>query len=336
MMHGCRQCDYDVCTSCKPIAWRQGNYAKVGKDGKVGKLTMNPDSDNEVELLYADGTKSSYTNVSRLIEATEADYDVDTTAPPYWSAAAQQSCASGNPQHKAFAETKAMFSPCRSIVNDTFLAMTTRDRQRANPLPDRLKVVDVLRNENAPLWAQFASKRSEIQDEIHTWGLAVNGVPGPGNSVPKTMQSMDRKYLSSLSADVNEFYLFHGTSPSGVDGIFRNGFQISLAGSGAGTAFGNGAYFSECSSKSDEYAKEDTNHVMMKGRFALLLCRVVCGNMRHVTSFDTSAHTKTKAPEHHSLLGDREAAVGTYREFIVYDSAQIYPEFAIIYKRDFS
>lgn len=163
----------------------------------------------------------------------------------------------------------------------------------------------------------------------------MHGVPGPGNAVPKTMQNMDAKYLSSLAADVNEFYLFHGTSPSGVNGIFNTGFRIDLAGSAAGTAFGNGSYFAECSSKSDEYAQEDANNVMTKGRFALLLCRVVCGNMRHVTPFDTIAHTKTKAPEHHSLLGDREAAAKTYREFIVYDSAQIYPEFAIIYKREY-
>ena len=55
--------------------------------------------------------------------------------------------------------------------------------------------------------------------------------------------------------------------------------------------------------------------------------------MRHVTAMDSQAHTKTTSPEHHSLLGDREAAVGTYREFIVYDGAQVYPEFAIIYER---
>ena len=69
---------------------------------------------------------------------------------------------------------------------------------------------------------------------------------------------------------------------------------------------------------------------MTKGKFALLLCRVC-----RVTEFDSSAHLRTLTPQFHSLLGDREAAAGTYREFIVYDSAQIYPEFAIIYKREF-
>jgi hypothetical protein len=58
------------------------------------------------------------------------------------------------------------------------------------------------------------------------------------------MQILDTQYTTGLSAEVNEFYLFHGTSPSGVDGIFNTGFQISLAGSAAGTAFGNGAVLS--------------------------------------------------------------------------------------------
>ena len=36
---------------------------------------------------------------------------------------------------------------------------------------------------------------------------------------------------------------------------------------------------------------------------------------------------------HDSILGDREKARGTYREFIVFDNNQVYPEYIIIYKR---
>ena len=35
----------------------------------------------------------------------------------------------------------------------------------------------------------------------------------------------------------------------------------------------------------------------------------------------------------HSVLGDREKARGTYREFVVYDQDQAYPEYLIIYRR---
>jgi hypothetical protein len=56
--------------------------------------------------------------------------------------------------------------------------------------------------------------------------------------------------------------------------------------------------------------------------------------MRHVTAFDTAAHTTTNPPKIERLRPP-PAAVNTYRKFIVYDGDQIYPEFAIIYKREF-
>jgi len=36
---------------------------------------------------------------------------------------------------------------------------------------------------------------------------------------------------------------------------------------------------------------------------------------------------------YHSVLGDREHARGTFREFIVYDDNQVYPEFLLWYRR---
>lgn len=37
--------------------------------------------------------------------------------------------------------------------------------------------------------------------------------------------------------------------------------------------------------------------------------------------------------QYHSLLGDREKCRRTFREFVVYDDDQVYPEFAVWYKR---
>ena len=67
----------------------------------------------------------------------------------------------------------------------------------------------------------------------------------------------------------------------------------------------------------------------------MLLCRVCLGNIYRIVEFDRSAerHVLGSGGRYHSLLGDREAAVDTYREFIVYDAEQVYPEYAIIYKR---
>jgi hypothetical protein len=146
------------------------------------------------------------------------------------------------------------------------------------------------------------------------------------------------KTSACLNPNVNEFYLFHGTTPDAVNLIHKQGFRIDLAGSNAGKAFGNGAYFAECSSKSDEYAQDDRNNIHLRGVYGMLLCRVVCGNMKKLEQFDQSAHRFVQSPSppnYDSVLGDREAAAGTYREFIVYEETQIYPEFIILYERRF-
>jgi uncharacterized coiled-coil protein SlyX len=260
------------------------------------------------------------------------------SAPPsYWSPQFHRQHGPGGGGSAALSVTTRVPAPelvsqFQDVIDRTFLSdRVTRDRR--SPMPTGLKVVHVLRNENVALWDRFATKRGDIYDARYRQKkLDEKGVPGPGGARTRVEVAMPKLMQSTVSTPANEFYLFHGTSPDGAQAIFENGFDVRLAGSAAGAAFGKGSYFAECSSKSDEYAKEGTG-IMGKGQYALLLCRVVCGNMRHVTDKDKAAHSKTTAPEHHSLLGDREAAAGTYREFIVYDGAQVYPEFAIIYER---
>jgi hypothetical protein len=97
--------------------------------------------------------------------------------------------------------------------------------------------------------------------------------------------------------------------------------------------FGAGAYFAECSSKSDEYASSDQSG-MYEGVCALLLCRVVCGEMYYITKSDVSAIDKAMATgKYDGVIGDREKAAGTYREFVVFDESQIYPEYVVLYER---
>jgi hypothetical protein len=44
---------------CKRGAW-------ASRDGKIGKVTMDPDSDSEVKLVWADGETSGYIKIDRL------------------------------------------------------------------------------------------------------------------------------------------------------------------------------------------------------------------------------------------------------------------------------
>jgi len=132
---------------------------------------------------------------------------------------------------------------------------------------------------------------------------------------------------------LNEVYLFHGSHPRAVTSIAEGGFDLDLSGSSTSAAYGRGAYFSECSSKADEYSK-DQEDGYYKGYYAMLLCRVILGKVQVLAEFDTEACSRLgEGQAFDSTLGDREAVANTYREFVVPSAAQIYPEYAVIYER---
>ena len=53
--------------------WPAGSFAKSG--GRVGKLTMAPDSDGDVRLQWPDGQQSGYTKAHSLTVATETEWN---------------------------------------------------------------------------------------------------------------------------------------------------------------------------------------------------------------------------------------------------------------------
>ena len=70
-----------------------------------------------------------------------------------------------------------------------------------------------------------------------------------------------------------------------------------------------------------------------------MLSRVVMGNINYCdVDVPPDVEGLVKSVTHgkyHSVLGDREKLWGTFREFMVYDRAQIYPEWIIWYRRHF-
>jgi len=217
------------------------------------------------------------------------------------------------------------------LLDQTFVATATRDRK--DPMPTRLKLVSVHRIEDRAMWNRYAHKRSEIAAERECCTL-LEQMEGSGHA--KTMQALGINVRRRLKNDINELYLFHGTSPTGALGIREDGFNLSLAGSSAGCMFGPGAYFAEASSKSDEYARSDPSGIF-QGLCALLLCRVTCGEMFYITTSDVPAIDEAVASgDFDSVLGDRERVRGTYREFVAFDSAQVYPEYVVIYERKYA
>lgn len=101
--------------------------------------------------------------------------------------------------------------------------------------------------------------------------------------------------------------------------------------------FGSGIYFAENSSKSDEYIVPDSS-----GNCYIFLSRVIMG-VPFVTL--TSQSNLKRPPQRSGLIlynsvlaecqetGHKTAQLQRYREFIVYDRKQTYPEFLITFKR---
>lgn len=209
-------------------------------------------------------------------------------------------------------------------------------------VPKGYELIRAERNRNDALWQTFSVTRSAIRDECH----------GSGSAFRKfsPLSAIDVADTEPLDPDINEWRLFHGTGLAGCKGICGSNFKLKMAGTGAtwksekekaGTPlYGWGVYLAERSTKSDEYAEEITKGLPIDvGCHAVLICRAVGGLSRLVDTneFDTDdLRTDVFDGPYHSVFGDREAKLGKpFKEIVVYDHNQIFPEFILYYKRTF-
>jgi len=234
--------------------------------------------------------------------------------PPYWR---KQSGQFHELEYSGFVKSMA-----QDLLTKTH--KTVRSKDRVGEVPVGFHVDEAWRIEDSDMWGRYARKCQAIQAK------------GVKNHVEvKTTPELAHAAQKIIGGGMNEVYLFHGTTLVSAMSIASTGFRINLAGSSVGTAFGKGAYFAERSVKSDEYARPE---VTASGeRCAMLLCRVCLGEVFRLEDFDPAGERHVLgSPVYDSLLGDREAKVKTFREFIVYDEDQVYPEYVILYRRRYS
>ena len=221
------------------------------------------------------------------------------------------------------------------LVDATFKMKATRDRKDGE-MPQRLIVEQVLRIEDSTMWKRYEAKRLELAQGQRP--VPVKHLPGSGMLKTQPTDADAEQWpgcLNTVITELNEAFLFHGSNPGAALGIGEHGFDMDRVGSSVGTMFGAGAYFAEASSKSDEYGSQEPSG-LFAGRYAFLLCRVLLGNIFHIKESDLPKIQAAMASGgYQSVLGDREIAVGTYREFVAFDQDQIYPEFVVIYRRSF-
>eukprot|EP00439_Symbiodinium_sp_Y106_P076042 s52_g15.t1 len=175
-------------------------------------------------------------------------------------------------------------------------------------LPD-WEVVQCQRIEDALLWEKYTAKRAQLREKSVTCA----------HVSPETAESIQYSANTTLDHKVNEVWLLHGTSEEAAKAISRSNFLPS-----SGGCFGAGIYFADDAKKSNQYAKgrtEDDCKIM-------LLCRVTLGNLKMLPKGqDRSADRFADDPNVDSILGCTDT-----REFVVYDTSQIYPEYIMYYK----
>lgn len=203
------------------------------------------------------------------------------------------------------------------------------------PVPSGYTVVGVLRNQNLDLWQKYTLVRTAIAHECTRQDVHFESV-GVASSAA---------FFPPLDPSCNEWRLFHGTGAAGARDICAQNFRLNLAGTGATwkeagkgkgvPLYGFGLYMAERITKADEYSKSGEKEY--EGIFQVILCRVAGGRTNIVQDNEINREKLSELVfdgPHHSVLGDRVTKLGKpYREIVVYDKDQIYPEFIISYAR---
>jgi hypothetical protein len=232
----------------------------------------------------------------------------------------------------------ALLQLMQRLVNETFtgwgpLGKMTRTRDRAKePIADILRVKSVVYVQNTEGFVNYNQRRMGIKKEMPASGWPQYNV----KTQLVAMEGVSRHKKNPLDSTINEHYLWHGTTPNAAAKITDAEFDLKLAGRAYGCLFGPGIYFAESSMKADEYTRADK-----RGWMPLILCRVVLGNLKYCDAPDPTKKAKEleaackPGAGFHSILGDREKVRGTFREFIVFDNHQVYPEYIVWYEREY-
>eukprot|EP00930_Biecheleria_cincta_P039180 TRINITY_DN26953_c0_g2_i1.p1 TRINITY_DN26953_c0_g2~~TRINITY_DN26953_c0_g2_i1.p1 ORF type:complete len:503 (-),score=53.73 TRINITY_DN26953_c0_g2_i1:169-1677(-) len=204
-------------------------------------------------------------------------------------------------------------------------------------LPVGYRVSHVMSIEDTKLWELYLRKKESILEKR-------KGILAPMKRPPMTTRVVQKypELFGQLDVDCNEAYLLHGTDLKSAMSIAQDHFDVNLAGTaGTGSSttirnqgmYGSGIYFAESSTKADEYSKKLEEGGPNNDTFAMLVCRVLLGQYHYTQHKDVDAEGFARSGLSDSTLGDRLSSVGTFREFVVYSSAQVYPQYLLIYQR---
>jgi len=277
---------------------------------------------------------------------------INVEFPPYWS-----TVSSGN-SHNTLEEyfevdlhpSSEEFSRISIFMNSNIGDHQAKYGCVGGKDPVAFQVTKVKRIQNLELWRRFEFVRTGIIKQNRY-------------ELPFQMSSLYLQekpiLLPQLDPHSNEYYLFHGTKWNVIDIVKKKGFDERV-GSITGM-FGAGIYLAENSSKSNQYIpcpQCEMGAIFTSGPckcknqtspYGMLLCRVILGDVHIAMKYDTKIYKGTKEKPvrrppsksnneelYDSVMGESKLHGGdtlNYREFIVYDRLQVYPEYVIYFNR---
>jgi len=147
-------------------------------------------------------------------------------------------------------------------------------------MPKGMQVMRVVRVQNSTLMRAYYARREQIAIELsaddHRKSKEIL-TPDVRTSV------LDQPLMvhPQLEDCAIERWVFHGTTPEGLEGVTTASFDLNRAGTGSGLMYGKGIYCAGCSSKADEYSREDKNGIR-----GVLLCRASLGKILYTCEKD--------------------------------------------------
>ncbi|KFW92728.1 Poly [ADP-ribose] polymerase 12, partial [Phalacrocorax carbo] len=125
---------------------------------------------------------------------------------------------------------------------------------------------------------------------------------------------------SNGGKDVDERFLFHGTSKKYTDAICHQNFDWRICGL-HGTVYGKGSYFARDASYSDNYCLEDSHCKTM------FLARVLVGEF----TLGSSSYVRPPLKDNQNFYDSCVNSSSNPSIFVIFEKQQIYPEYLIEY-----
>lgn len=277
-------------------------------------------------------------------------YSQEIKSPPYWSVFTQSKAIKnwkanlkGQEFYKLVDVDQTTFQNIEQLLASTWEPSKIGHGRDASGLGDlkfsAIKVTSVQRVENLHVYEQYCQRRQHLFHKAGEYGVfkKLSDLPNVQHGNSKVEKYIPKIWKSTLYPEVNEGFFFHGTKKENVQGVIKQGLDSRM---GEGQAvFGRALYMAESSTKADQYtdsrgqrSRTGLQMFVMRvslGDICLLkkernLCRPPC--LESDCDSDKCDHDKR-----YDSVVEEERYI--FREFVVYDSHQVYPEFLITYDR---